>query len=223
MAMEEVRLEKAAEFEGVTFADVDTHYAQVFRNYGIDFDELGIDESAARMRRSAVCSDLAMTLDDWAIVRRKAGGSGGASWKKLLAVAHAADPNELRGRLRIALERVDRDVFRELADSDEVATLPSSTVVLLADALGESGEKEGAFSLLRMAIRMQPGDFWINYSLAHHLSDVKPPRVEEWVQFSRVTLALRRRARLPTTTSVSHSGKVVLWTRRSPRTARPFA
>src|SRR5207247_1515677 len=71
--LEEVRLEKAAVLDGgMTHADVDARYAQVFREYGIDFDELGVDEAAERMRQPAVCSELTAMIDDWAMVRRRA-------------------------------------------------------------------------------------------------------------------------------------------------------
>jgi len=190
--LEEVRLEKAAVLDGgMTYAEVDTRYAQVFRDYGIDLDELGVDEAAERIAQSAVCSELTAMIDDWVIVRRRARGPNDVSWKKLLAVARAADPNELRGRLRVALERGDRGLLRELAGSDDVARLSPPTVVFLAGALASFGEHEQAVSTLRRAIRTHPGDFWINYELATQLHEAQPPRLEEIVQFSRVTVALR--------------------------------
>jgi len=190
--LEEVRLEMAAVLDGgMSYAEMDARYAQVFRDYGIDLDELGVDEAAERIRQSAVCSELTAMIDDWAMVRRRARGPDEANWKKLLAVAHAADRNELRGHVRTALEHSDREISRELATSAELATLPSPTIVLLADALSASGQTDEAVSVLRTASRTRRGDFWINYELAVHMHNAQPPRFEEMVQFSRVTLALR--------------------------------
>jgi hypothetical protein len=75
--LEEVRMEKAAVLDGdMTYAEVDSRYAQAFGDYGIDLDEPGADGVAERIRQSAVCTELAAMIDDWAMVRRRARGSG---------------------------------------------------------------------------------------------------------------------------------------------------
>jgi RNA polymerase sigma factor (TIGR02999 family) len=79
--LEEVRMEKAAVLDGdMTYAEVDSRYAQAFGDYGIDLDEPGADGVAERIRQSAVCTELAAMIDDWAMVRRRGRGSGDASW-----------------------------------------------------------------------------------------------------------------------------------------------
>jgi serine/threonine protein kinase/Flp pilus assembly protein TadD len=190
--LEQVRLGRADVLDGeADYRDIDKEYAQVFRAYGIDLDVLDEDGAIKFVRQSAVCSQLTALLDDWALVRRESQGGEDASWKKLLAIAKAADEDVVRNRVRDALEREDRAVLAELAALDETESLPSPTLVFLATALAQYGENEKTVSLLRTASSMRPGDFWIHFTLAVHLHTSTPPQWDQMVQFSRLALAIR--------------------------------
>src|SRR5262249_25953477 len=81
--------------------------------------------------------------------------------------------------------------LKELAAAEQTANLPPSTLVLLGTALLETGAGEQAVVLLRQAQRRHPGDFWINFQLAHCLAERKPPQWEEAIRFYTAALALR--------------------------------
>src|SRR5262249_10434028 len=58
-------------------------------------------------------------------------------------------------------------------------------------ALWRQSGPDDALTLLRRAQWHYPGDFWLNYRLAHALADRKEPRYEEAGKFFQATLALR--------------------------------
>ena len=73
---------------------IDDDYAAAFRDMGLDLDQLGPEEAGAKIaaRRSAMA--LASFVDDWTFARRQGRGErDGLSWRRLLAVARAADPD----------------------------------------------------------------------------------------------------------------------------------
>jgi tetratricopeptide (TPR) repeat protein len=136
----------------------------------------------------AIRVQLAAALDDWAMTRKAAGKKG---WKRLLAAARVADPDQWRNRLRDALQRNDRKALLELGCSALVKELPPLTLFLLGHALRAHGASEASVSLLRKAQRRFRGDFWINQELAMALRELKPPRSSEAVRFFMASVAIR--------------------------------
>ena len=211
LRLEEIRLQGAiASLAGDAFDDTptDSKYAQAFRDYGIDVVTLEPGEAAEQIRRRPIRLELAGALDGWADARKR--HSKSEDWKRLLALARAADPDDWRNRVRGALERQDREALLQLAASERGATLPPITLVTLARAMRSVGDSKkevrplvgnhsfflndnapAAAALLRQAQRQHPGDFWINYELAHSLQIGQPPPVHDAIAFYRVAVALR--------------------------------
>jgi tetratricopeptide (TPR) repeat protein len=115
------------------------------------------------------------------------------SWKDLLAVARAADPDEVRNQLRRALETtpVDRVALEQLASSDRLENLSSPTLVLLGRYLNAIGKAEKAVIMLRQAQRRFPNDFWINHALAWSYCHMPSPHLQEALPFWTAARALR--------------------------------
>jgi serine/threonine protein kinase/Flp pilus assembly protein TadD len=189
--LEEIRLQKAPAKE-VHFdtAQADPAYAQAFRDYGIDVAALGAAEAAGRIRARGIRVELAAALDDWADVCRKTRDKADTTWKDLLGLARAADSDDLRNRLRDALERRDVQALNQLAAGGGVAELPPSTLALLGDALGQSGAVEEAVVVFRQGQRRHPANFWINYKLAVWLGELGPAH-DEKLRYYTVAVALR--------------------------------
>jgi serine/threonine-protein kinase len=193
--LEEIRLRQSEVKDGwFDLAGADKDYAEAFRTYGIDVEKLEPAEAANRIRARAVHVELATALDDWAMLRRTLNRKQDEGWKRLFAVARAADPDPWRDRLRAALAGGDRQALKKLAASADVAALPPVTLVVLANALDRQGEVEAAVALLRQAQRRHPGDFWINRQLGACLSELHPPRWDEAVRYFTAALALRPRS-----------------------------
>src|SRR5262249_37989827 len=118
-------------------------------------------------------------------------GQPESSWKHLMQVARAADPDELRNRLREARERRNLQALVDLSRSEEVFQHPRLALSLLGRALHSIGQFERAEALLRKARQQHPGDFWANHILAQALYNARPPRLDEAIGFYMAAVALR--------------------------------
>jgi tetratricopeptide (TPR) repeat protein len=179
----------------------DAAYAQAFRDYGLDVEAAG-PGAGEWLRARSIAVQLAAALDDWAMARRLKKGEADGTWKVLLAVARAADPDPLRTQVRQALESGDKARLNEAAKAAAGAGLSATTLVVLAKALRPTDRRsEGlthddglaarAVGLLREGQRRYPGDFWVNHQLARLLEMGKPPQLEEAIRFYTAALALR--------------------------------
>ena len=138
--------------------------------------------------------ELASYLDDWALQRRAVRDkTDEASWRKLLTVAKIADRDAWRGTLRDQMGRGDQEELRRLAgDEKALETQSPPSLVLLALALKDRGERAQAEQVLQRAWRLAPGDFWVNFELgAVQRLEGSSVRPDEAVRFSSAAVALR--------------------------------
>ncbi len=212
--LEDIREDDASMLDGVhDYAALDRRYETAFRDYGIDMvggwwsslrdpspfnraAELGprrldprhpaVERATEQINQRPVRRELVAALDHWAIVRRN---TGGADESKILAVARAADPDDLRGRIRDYFERSDQRALLDASSSDEIARLPTASLILLANALSAEGSVEHALSVLETAHRGNPGDLWLNVLVAENLH--KLSRWDEMLHFAGIAHALR--------------------------------
>jgi serine/threonine protein kinase/Flp pilus assembly protein TadD len=189
--LEEVRLgyADAIKDRGFDYEWKDGEYARVFREAGIDPVRLGAE--AVDRIPPAVRVPVAAALDDWAATHQRVEGSGGRGWERLLAAARAADPDAWRGRLREAVAQKDRQALADLAAESKAAGLPAASLVRLGNALRRIGAPQEAAAVLRRAYRRHPGDFWVNFELAHCLADA---HLEEALRYYTAAVALRPRS-----------------------------
>ncbi len=176
---------------GYEKADWELRYATAFRDYGIDV--LALDPAAAGTRISAsmIARELTAALDHWAEQRMRHSPANDVSFKPLIAVARAADPDEWRDRLRLALEHGDRETLNKLAESALTADLPLATIELLLPHI----DKRHQLPVLRQAQRQHPDDYWMNFKLAYSL-DYEPPPLQnqdEAIRFYTAAIACRPR------------------------------
>ena len=163
-----IRLEKAiAGADDFDFSQTASDYEAAFRDYGIDVQRLDPQEAARRIKARSIAQELAAALQDWAIACKTTQPKNDTTWKELLAVACAADPDDTqRNEIRDALQRGDKKVLKELTNPGQTAALSPGILVLLGNTLQETGAVPDAVALLRRARQQFPGDFWINFSLA---------------------------------------------------------
>jgi serine/threonine protein kinase/tetratricopeptide (TPR) repeat protein len=172
--LEHIRMLKAA-WVGRSFdyPSADREYAQAFREYGADVDELAVETAVERLRaRPSLAIPVAAALDDWAEARRHVAASDSAGAQRVVAVARGVDPDPVADRLRsrrgrpVAEVRAER---RRLAGSVDLRKQHPETIISLADYLYWNDDPEAAVRLLRDAQRVHPGDFWLNYWLGQCL------------------------------------------------------
>jgi serine/threonine protein kinase/tetratricopeptide (TPR) repeat protein len=179
----------------------DASYAEAFRRYGIDVDVLEPAEAARRIRSRSIRLDLAAALDSWADRRQGHLTKGkvwdgwpdqrdhdpeasDSSWKRLIAVARAADPDEWRDQVRSALERRDREALYSLTASSRFSDLP----VPLLSAACRHVENEQTKAALRRAQLEHPDNYHINIQLAWN-----NPAPDEAIRFYTAALVARPR------------------------------
>jgi serine/threonine protein kinase/Tfp pilus assembly protein PilF len=171
--------------------DWERNYSAAFRDYGIDVVALDPRVPGEQIRTSSIARELTAALDHWADMRTRVFPAGDVSWKRLIAVARAADPDPWRDRLRTALEQGDRLTPNKLAQEAPVDELPIATLELLLPQL----DKKHQLPVLRKAQRKHPDDHWINFKLAYGL-DYEPPPLQnqdEAIRFYTAAIACRPR------------------------------
>jgi tetratricopeptide (TPR) repeat protein len=165
-----------------------------------------IDRAAEQIEHRTIQHELIAALDHWSVVRRRASEPGVS---RILAVARAADSDDLRNRIRDCLERNDREELFDASSSAELAKLPTATALLLASALSEAGDRERAVAVLRIAQHRNPSDRGVNLLLAGNLHDLS--RWDEMQHFAGVAHALRPTggaARLAVADALRHKGSL---------------
>ncbi len=161
-------------------------FERAFGDYGIDVRARSVDEAAAAVRTSSIASVLATALDYWAMLDRELA-------PRLRAIAHSADPDPWRERLRGAKSSAD---VRALADSVDVDASPVESLVELVYALSLRGDEdpamlEAAIRAGEKSVRAHPGDFSLRMALADALYRARPPQMEEGLRHATAAVALR--------------------------------
>ena len=162
----------------------DRSYATAFRDFGIDLDQLDPAEAGRRLDVRSNPLELAFFVDDWALVRLEvsgeecAGRQDALAWRRLIAVACAADPDPWRDALRSHFGTEDRALVNRLArDEKALDEQPPRSLVLLAQVLEAQKDKEQAERLLKRAWRRQPNDFWICAARENQRAGTAPIRL----------------------------------------------
>jgi serine/threonine protein kinase/Flp pilus assembly protein TadD len=176
---------------------VDAAYVEAFRDYGIDLQSLDNRQAAERIAERSIRWELVMALDNWAKVRGGLLGRNHAREdtlrQRLIAVAQAADPDELRNEVREALLNLDAEALNKLAASPEIGDLPLLTLSLLGWALDLVGARQQALSVLQRAQQKYPDDFHINFQLAWALDHGSRAPLDDVIRFYTVARSLRPR------------------------------
>ncbi len=190
LRLEDIRLPRPDLAADLSKPSWETEYTAAFRRYGIDVLAIDPATAGALIRARSIRRELAGALDHWVDLRQRNLKSD-TSWKRLIAVARAADPDEWRTRLRDALERRDKVTLNHLAETAPIDELPVATLELLLPHV----DKKPQLSVLRRAHRQHPDDFWINFKLAYALDYEPPPlqNLDEAIRFYTAALAVRPR------------------------------
>jgi serine/threonine-protein kinase len=182
--VEEMRLAGAILSDGRSLRRApDREYAAAFAQIGL---EVAGDAAAvaARIRESAIRTELLTALDDWA-----AGTRDRRVRARLLRLARLADPDpKWRDRFRQPAVWRDRRALARLAAEAPVGELSPQLLTMLGQLLSDPPGAD-AERLLRRAQRRYPQDFWLNYQLANLLYGRQ--KFEQAVGFFRAALARR--------------------------------
>jgi serine/threonine protein kinase/Flp pilus assembly protein TadD len=196
MRLEELRQSSPDSPVSWNVDDRDQAYFAAFRNYGIDLESISIGEVASICRGREIRLELAYALDAWAFSRsdwvtpetddaRKCRG-----WHEhLLKITQAIDHDDTRNRLRDCYARGDIEGLQKLAGLQADGLSPTS-LLLLANALSLSGERNDAAELLLAQHHRMRDDYKVNHTLGCLLWRTDPPRFADAMRFNQAALAL---------------------------------
>jgi len=163
-----------------------SQYAVVLRDYGIDLD--APEEAAARVRASRVRQLLLVGLEDWFRL-----GPNAAEKQRIETLLGLIEPrpDSFRANWWAAIRRGDGAALKRLLAEVNVENLPATTLEHLAADLEHAKETAEAERILRTGRDRFPGDFWLNFKLAHVLSVYTPRRPAAAVGYYQAALAIR--------------------------------
>ncbi|MEE8104492.1 MAG: protein kinase [Planctomycetota bacterium] len=149
---------------GDNHKQTDADFADAFREYGYDVYEGEPEMIGARLKRRRIAAELAAALDEWSLLRRAARKLKGTDWNHLLDIARAADPDELRNKVRDATATRDYQALRALSKEPD---LPAKTMLLLGHGTTVAGDPPQGMRVLRQAVLRYPRDPWVHARLAY--------------------------------------------------------
>jgi serine/threonine-protein kinase len=181
-------------------------YAQAFRNYGIDVENLEPADAAERIRQRAIRDHLVAVLELWSRLRISPQLKA-----NLIALEEAAADEDWRAVLCAARGTQEKQDLQRVADSVDVTRQSALALLQLSYVLRRGDDNTAAVSLLRRAQQQYPGEFWITYDLLTVLSREKSPPWDEVFRLYAAALALRSQSlnvRLARGELLARSGRV---------------
>lgn len=167
------------------------YYEQAFSKWGLEVLKATEEESASKIAECSpeVKNRVVVALDRMRELMTLDGDDGATKW--LESVVAIVDDDEWRKGFREELDAQDVVALAKRAAEADLTTQPTMIWVRCALALQRGEDERGAFQLLQRLDRQQPGDYWVNFSLAISLANHRPPRLAESLRHATAAAALR--------------------------------
>lgn len=188
-ALEDVRQPEgeADDHYATDWREADEAYAALFARHRLDLETGPVEAVAAALRARGLGAEMAVWLDDWAIVRQRAGRRDDAA--RLSLVSDLLDPEPSRRRLREAIRGGNVEELKRFVGPGALGDDAPVTSGLLAEALAKGGAEAEAEEVLAAAYAAHPGSFPLALDLAR--VHVRRKRLEEASRLYAVAHALR--------------------------------
>ena len=173
------------------YPGIDQGYAGAFREIlGEEVFEVPEDDAVTRIVATGIAKELALALDDWALVRK----SLGRSYEELGEISQRTDATRWRVLLweavRVGSEEAVGRFVASLGESDS----PAAVLCVLADSLRAEGKVDIAEVLLRRAVRLDPSSYRANRALGRLLSGRGAEGRVDGLRYLMAAMALRPRS-----------------------------
>ncbi|MBI3818017.1 MAG: protein kinase [Planctomycetes bacterium] len=197
-AFESARMPESDKYEKNDWRALEKQYDSAFVNIGIDINNAGAGTPSRALANLGHAVEVAALLDTWNRAAR--GSENAARAAKLLALANELDGEKDRAALRSAMASNNTVLLSQFASRADLPSLPDSTLVLLADAVAETGHEGmlNSIRILRIVATRRPANFAANSGLALYLSRTRS-NMNEVLSWLRAAIALR-----PTNTEFMH-------------------
>ncbi|MDB5349246.1 MAG: serine/threonine protein kinase [Planctomycetota bacterium] len=161
-----------------------SEYKRLFRENGLDLDNLSNAKAAELVRSSRLRERLVAVLDDLVLDEP-------SQRYKYAGIADSADGDETSKRFRHAMIERDLPTMRKAAHGLEIGRLGAIRLYVVGNALYKVRELDEAARFLDESRQLHANDFWINLTLTQVLSDMKPPQLARAIPHYAAAIALR--------------------------------
>ena len=162
-------------------------YAEAFAQAHLDLDRA--ESAVARIQATPLRPQIVAALDLWAFLALDAKNE--SLQRQLLRIARLADPDAWRDRFRDANAWRDKEKLARLADDAAKMPVPppAHQLAITGRLLSSADPRVDIARLMREALRVRPGDYWLNWEMGDALDRGK--RRQEAVTYFRIALAIR--------------------------------
>jgi len=166
----------------------DAAYGKLFRRYGLDLENGDPVVLAKQIAESAIVTELAAAIDDWALVRARTARHGMRPSAEFARIALLADDDSTRRAAREAAAEQDLGKLSVFASGDRDAFTPT-TYHVLGLALGAGGDVKRAVNTLEAGVAAFPADMRLRFDLAYWMTQLPTPRWSEATENYAVVLS----------------------------------
>jgi serine/threonine-protein kinase len=171
--------------------DLDAAFAKAFQDYGVDLEAQDITPALKRIRERKIAEDVALALDDWGRLRRKALGASSVAAENLAYLAMDLDPDPERMRLRKAILENDMDTLLGMAEPENLPKLGPGSIWVLSAAIWDrfQAKRPVVYRMYDQARHLYPNDYVLQSvgALIYNLAG----RFEDYLACRTAAVALR--------------------------------
>jgi serine/threonine-protein kinase len=141
--------------------ELDIAFAKAFQDYGVDLEAQDITPALKRIRERKIAEDVALALDDWGRLRRKALGTNSVAAENLSNLAMDLDPDPERLRLRKAIVDNDLETLLALAANENLPKLAPGSIWVLSATLWDrfKDHRPDVYRMYDQARHIYPNDY----------------------------------------------------------------
>ncbi|HUR26632.1 MAG TPA: serine/threonine-protein kinase [Planctomycetota bacterium] len=142
-------------------AELDKSFAKAFTDYGVDLEGADVVPAMKRIRERDIAEEVALALDDWGRLRRKAHGAKSEKAENLYFLAMDLDADPLRQRMRQAIAESKLDVMLELTSRENLPKLQPGSIWVLSVALWDGFPERRPYvtNMYERAVKIYPADY----------------------------------------------------------------
>ncbi|HEY6564792.1 MAG TPA: protein kinase, partial [Pirellulaceae bacterium] len=195
--IEEVVITSATHEDKASWERMERQFREVFRQRGIDLDQMDPADVAQAIRKHSSSAQLADALELWIGTRGQLSALGGprataANMQPWADAMYAADADPLRTGIRRFIYRgrpPKPEEVEDLVRGIDLPSLPARTLSWMATVFAMAGATKRADEVFQMGRLQYPGDLMLNFDYAYMMAHQE--RWQEAIRYYSRCLAVR--------------------------------